>query len=96
VTKQRKLVAAAALVLLAGRLLLLPSERRQRDEEVRGAYAEYCFRTKIEIFHAPGHPGTYKDCLGDFLRHSDEINRRHMLLSLVEPRHLLSGWKPIR
>jgi hypothetical protein len=95
VTTSRKLVAAV-LVLLGTRLLLIPGEEVRRDEEVRAAYDEYCYCVQIEILCAPTCPCPYPNCMGDFLRRSDEINRRHPLLSILMPRHLLSGWQPYR
>ena len=94
VASRRKVVATVALALLIGRLLLIPSERLERDAEVRAAYVQYRYCVRIDILCAPSHPCPYPNCMGDFLRRSAEINRRHFLLSVVERRNLLSGWQP--
>ena len=90
----RRVVATVALALLSARLLLIPSEALKRDAEVRAAYDEYCYCTRIDIFCAPTQPCPYPNCMGDFLRRSQEINGRHLLLSVIERRNLLSGWQP--
>src|SRR5262245_31419256 len=90
----RPVATAAVLALLSGRLLLIPSETRLRDGEVRVAYDEYCSCLRIDILCAPGAPCPYPNCMGDFLRRSEEINRRHLMLSVLKPRNLLSGWQP--
>jgi hypothetical protein len=82
------------MVLLIGRLALIPAERRKRNAEVRAAYDEYCYCVRIDIFCAPTPPCPYPNCMGDFLRRSEEINRRHLLLSIIDDRNLLSGWSP--
>jgi hypothetical protein len=92
----RRVVAVVALALVSGRLLLTSGEILKRDAEVRAAYDEYRYCTRIDILCAPSHPCPYPNCIGDFLRHSEERNRRHLLLSVLKPRHLLSGWQPFR
>jgi hypothetical protein len=94
VTTTRKVVATVALALLGGRLLLIPSEKLKRDAEVRAAYDEYRYCVRIDILSAASYPCRYPNCLDDFLRHSAEINQRHLLLSIFERRSLLSGWQP--
>jgi hypothetical protein len=96
VTATHKLIVAAVLTLLVGRLLLIPGEKQRRDVEVRAAYDEYCACLRIDIFCAPAYPCPYPNCMGNFVRRSAEINRRHPLLSVLKPRHLLSGWQPYR
>jgi hypothetical protein len=90
----RKIAAAVVLALLSGRLMLIPAERRQRDAEVREAYDEYCFCLRIDVLCAPGARCPYPNCMGDFLRRAEEIDRQHLLLSVLKPRNLLSGWQP--
>jgi hypothetical protein len=94
--KARRLIGAAMLLVLGGRLLLLPGERVARDEEVQAAYEEYCACVRIHVLCAPSDPCPYPNCMGMFLERSEGINRRHLLLSLVKPRNLLSGWQPYR
>ena len=92
----RRIVTFVVLALLSGRLLLLPSENRTRDAEVQAAYDEYCACLRIEIFCAPANSCPYPNCMRNFIRLSEEINRRHLLLAVLKPRHLLSGWQPYR
>ena len=90
----RMVVPVVVLALLSGRLLLIPSETRQRDGEVRTAYSEYCSCLRSDVLCKPGTPCPYPNFMGDFLRRSEEINRRHLILSVLKPRNLLSGWQP--
>ena len=92
----RRLVATVALAVLSGRLLLIPSETSKRDTEVRAAYEAYRYCTQIDVLCAPSQRCSYLNCIGDFLRRSEEISRRRLLLSVLKPRHLLSGWQPVR
>jgi hypothetical protein len=90
----RRGVIIIVVVLLGGRLLLIPSEKLRREAEVRAAYEDYCDCLRTDIFCAPGGPCPHLNCMGDFLRRSEEIDRQHLLLSVLKPRSLLSGWQP--
>jgi hypothetical protein len=86
-----KLVTSAVAMALIGRLLLIPGEKLERDAEVEAAYENYRSCVRIDIFCLPAHPCPVPNCIGEFLRRSEEINRHRILLSLLKPRHLLSG-----
>jgi hypothetical protein len=90
----RKTAVVVVVALLCARLMLIPRETRQRDAEVRAAYDEYCSCLRIDILCAPGGGCPLINCMGDFLRRSEEIDRQHLLLSVLKPRNLLSGWQP--
>jgi hypothetical protein len=89
-------VAAVMLLIFGVRLLFLPSERVARDAAVRDAYEDYCACVRVHIFCAPDALCAYTNCMGEFLGRSEEINRKYILLSLLKPRNLLSGWQPYR
>jgi hypothetical protein len=91
-----KWVSSAVTLVFIGRLLLIPGEKLERDAEVQAAYEEYRSCVRIDIFCNPADPCPALNCMGEFLRRSEEINRHHILLSLLKPRHLLSGWQPFR
>jgi hypothetical protein len=95
VTKIKWVTSTVAMALIA-RLLFIPGEKLERDAEVQAAYEDYRSCVRIDIFCLPAHPCPVPNCMGEFLRRSEDINRHHTLLSLLKPRNLLSGWQPFR
>jgi hypothetical protein len=91
--KSRLFVGAIILTSIA-RLLLVPGERVVRDAELRSAYEEYRLCMKVDVFCPPSHPCPQPNCMGEYLRNAEEINGRYRLVSTLERRNLLSGWRP--
>ena len=94
-TNTAKLVAAVVAALLVGRSLLIPNERLKRDAEVRAAYDAYANCVPLEIFCRLEAPCPKPTCMARFLLRSEEIHRRHLLLSALEPRYPLADWHPL-
>lgn len=86
----------AGTIILAGlaRLLFIPCDILDRDTELRAANQEYRSCMDIDIFCAPSVPCTQPNCMGEYLRRSAEINGHHALLSMLQGRTLLTGWRP--
>ena len=90
-----KIVAALVMVLLVGGLLLVPREKLTRDRAARAAYDDYSSCVPDEIFCAVEPPCPRPNCMGRYLLRTEEINRQHRLLSVLQPRHLLADWRPL-
>ena len=95
VTNTAKLVAAGVAALLVGRLLLIPNERVKREAEVRAAYDDYARCVPLELFCEFEAPCPKPTCVAQFLLRSEEIHRRHLLLSALAPRYPLADWRPL-